>query len=376
MKKELLSLTLALTICLSLTVSVSADSPKSNFIDVADNAYYATAVAWAVQSKITSGTSATTFNPDQTCTTAQVITFLWRSQNQPESSIQNPYSDVKSSDYYYKAALWAHEKGLVNSTKFNGSTPCTRSATVTYLWRLAGSPSAPSVNFTDVPNNASYAKAVAWAVSKGITSGTTATTFSPNASSTRGQIVTFLYRDLADATSDGHGLAHYSLEPTAVLNKEYPYTTPCQDNKSITTTGTVKFTDYTRKSLGNGYDELSINVIYTFSDDAAYEFGYSCRGGAVDYYLYTIGEETKDSIYDGTTINWNGKTYTECNDKQEIIAGGWDGDIGVVKANCTAKIPTGYDGFVVMAYVIPPDVTDSDHILLSEYDNLIMFRCA
>lgn len=165
---------------------------KPKFTDVTTNAYYADAVAWAVEKGITAGTSDTTFSPNSTCTTAQILTFLWRSQGQPEPTIKNPFSDIKENDYFYKAALWASEKGLVSGSTFRGNAPCTRSATVTYLWKLAGSPSAPAASFTDVSS-----MAVSWAVSKNITSGTSATTFSPEATCTRGQIATFLFRAYA-----------------------------------------------------------------------------------------------------------------------------------------------------------------------------------
>lgn len=174
-------------------------SSKPAFTDVADSAYYAAPVAWAVENGITSGTTTTTFSPNATCTTAQILTFLWRAKGSPEpTSKTNTFTDIKESDYYYKAALWAKENGLISGTTFNGSTPCTRAATVTYLWKLAGSPSAASASFTDVPVTAKYSQAVAWAVSKGVTSGTSATTFSPDTTCTRAQIVTFLYRAYAD----------------------------------------------------------------------------------------------------------------------------------------------------------------------------------
>ena len=167
------------------------------FTDVSANAYYADAVLWAVENGITSGTSATTFSPNNICTTAQILTFLWRANGSPAASGGNPFTDVSASAYYYQAARWAREKGLISGSAFNGDTPCTRAATVTYLWKLAGQPSAGASGFTDVPSSASYAQAVAWAVQEGITSGTSASTFSPNNTCTRAQIVTFLYRDMA-----------------------------------------------------------------------------------------------------------------------------------------------------------------------------------
>lgn len=174
------------------TTPTTPSTPK--FTDIAANACYADAVAWAVEKDITAGTSDTTFSPESTCTTAQILTFLWRSQGQPEPTIKNQFTDVKESDYFHKAALWASEKGLISGSTFGGNTPCTRAATVTYLWKLAGSPSAPAASFADIPGDSEYASAVAYAVSEKITAGTSATTFSPEATCTRGQIVTFLYR--------------------------------------------------------------------------------------------------------------------------------------------------------------------------------------
>lgn len=164
-----------------------------NFKDVAPSAYYFTPVKWAVENNITSGTSATTFSPNQTCTNAHILTFLWRAKGSPEPAINNPFVDVKTTDYYYKAALWAYDNGLISGNQFGGSAPCTRGTTVTYLWKLAGSPDVGESSFADAGQ---YSSAVAWAVKQGITSGTSATTFSPDKACTRGQIVTFLYRDL------------------------------------------------------------------------------------------------------------------------------------------------------------------------------------
>ena len=161
------------------------------------DAYYADAVEWAVDKGITSGTSATTFSPDTTCTTAQILTFLWRANGSPAASGGNPFSDVPADAYYYQAALWAGEKGLISGSVFNGDTPCTRAATVTYLWKLAGQPSVGASGFTDVPAGSDYAQPVASAVEEGITTGTSATAFSPDTTCTRAQIMTFLYRDMA-----------------------------------------------------------------------------------------------------------------------------------------------------------------------------------
>ncbi len=170
----------------------------SAFSDVSTKAYYSDPVQWALMNDITSGTSATTFSPDASCTRAQAVTFLWRAAGSPKpSSTKNPFTDVKAGTYYYGAVLWAVEQGITSgttSTTFSPDTVCDRSQIVTFLYRANGSPSANGEAFSDVPSNSYYSSAVKWAVAQGITSGTSNTTFSPSANCTRGQIVTFLYR--------------------------------------------------------------------------------------------------------------------------------------------------------------------------------------
>lgn len=171
-----------------------------DFTDVAEGAYYYDAVAWAVQNGITNGTSATTFGPDVSCTRAQMVTFLWRAAGSPEpTTANNPFTDVQAGSYYYDAVLWAVEQGITSGTSATTFAPdatVTRAQTVTFLWRQAGAPVVNyAMSFTDVDANAYYGEAVRWAVSEGVTSGTSATTFSPDMDCTRAQIVTFLYRD-------------------------------------------------------------------------------------------------------------------------------------------------------------------------------------
>ena len=177
---------------------VKSEQPnQTDFADVPANAYYADAVAWAVSKGITSGTTATTFSPDASCTRAQMVTFLWRAAGSPKVSGSNPFKDVAANAYYYDAVLWAVENGITSGTSATTFAPdatVTRGQTVAFLWRAAGSPKASGTHFADVSSNAYYADAVAWAVEKGITSGTSATTFSPDADCTRAQIVTFLFR--------------------------------------------------------------------------------------------------------------------------------------------------------------------------------------
>ena len=189
------------TVPLTLKVDLSGipSASQSGFSDVAADAYYAKPVEWAVSHQVTSGTSATTFSPDAKCTRAQIITFLWRASGSPEpAGTGNPFSDVSSDAYYYKAVLWAGEKGIVSGGSFSPDAPCTRAMAVEFMWKQAGSPDAGSAVFGDVPAGASYNGAVAWAVAHNITAGTSGTTFSPDATCTRGQIMTFLYRGLAE----------------------------------------------------------------------------------------------------------------------------------------------------------------------------------
>lgn len=177
----------------------TAEGESPSFTDVKADAYYADAVSWAVRNGITTGTTATTFSPNNTCTVAQVTTFLYRANGSPDMSLSGGdfYEDVTPNDWYVDAANWAYNEGL-SVGRFGGNDPCTRGMVVTYLWILAGKPSAGTSGFSDVPDDLYCAEAVAWAIQKGITSGTTATTFSPNATCTRGQVMTFLYRDMAN----------------------------------------------------------------------------------------------------------------------------------------------------------------------------------
>ena len=166
----------------------------SGFVDVSPGQYFYEPVMWAVDCGITNGTSETTFSPHNTCTRNHILTFLWRANGSPTALISNPFTDVDTLKDFGKAAVWAYEKGLVSGKQFNGGAPCSRADVVTYLWKLAGRPSAGRNAFQDVPSNADYAQAVSWAVERGVTKGTTDTTFEPSKTCTRGQIVTFLYR--------------------------------------------------------------------------------------------------------------------------------------------------------------------------------------
>lgn len=171
------------------------------FVDLSKNAYYFTPVLWAVNNGITSGMDETHFVPDGICTRAQVVTFLWRSAGKPEpKTTVNPFQDVKKGRFYEKAVLWAYETGItigMDATHFSPDSPCNRAQVVTFLHRFRGCPE-PEITtaFPDVRSRDYYYKAVLWAAQRGITVGMDGGYFRPTLSCTRAQIVTFLYRDV------------------------------------------------------------------------------------------------------------------------------------------------------------------------------------
>ena len=167
------------------------------FSDVSTSAYYYDAVKWAVENGVTDGVSATLFAPYEPCTRGQIVTFLWRAAGSPEPKTASSFADVPASAYYAKAVAWAVENGITNGmtdTAFAPDATCTRGQSVTFLYRALKGTASGSASFTDVKSDAFYADAVNWAVASDVTNGTSATTFSPNADCTRAEIVTFLYR--------------------------------------------------------------------------------------------------------------------------------------------------------------------------------------
>ena len=186
------------------TKCVRCDATRNNpFVDVPEESYFINPVLWAVENGITTGVGDTHFAPDGACTRGQVVTFLWRAMGEPEHSVtENPFVDVTEEDYYYDAVLWAYENGIttgVGATHFNPAGECGREQVVTFLWRTMGEPASDAeVSFTDVAADAYYATAVAWAVENGITTGLDVTFFGVGTVCTRAQVVTFLYRTLAE----------------------------------------------------------------------------------------------------------------------------------------------------------------------------------
>ena len=188
-------------VTVAATFKVEQSTGKNPFIDVPAGSYYEDAVAWAVEKGITGGTSAVTFDPNGNCTRAQAVTFLWRAAGSPAPKTKvMPFADVKAGSYYYDAVLWAMEQGITKGTSdtmFSPNATCTRAQIVTFLWRANGSPAVSGNSaFTDVAADAYYAAAVTWAEKNGVTGGIGGGLFGSNNNCTRAQIVTFLYRSV------------------------------------------------------------------------------------------------------------------------------------------------------------------------------------
>ena len=187
-------------VTIEATFAEIVEEPAIVFVDVPASEYYYDAVYWAVANGVTNGTTAATFTPERTVTRAEMVTFLWRAHGSPapRSSV-NPFTDVTSDMYYYDAVLWAVENGVTNGTSattFSPDATVTRAQAVTFQWRAAGSPAVSGGSFADVADGAYYVGSVAWAVSNGITNGTGGNNFSPDVGVSRAQAVTFLYRQL------------------------------------------------------------------------------------------------------------------------------------------------------------------------------------
>ena len=295
--KKILSMILSLAMLLSvMAVMVSAEG-SNPFTDVKESDYYYEPVLWAVENKVTTGTSETTFSPNDPCTRAQVVTFLWRSAGNPEpSSTDNPFKDVAESTYYYKAVLWAVEEGITNGTSettFSPDDPCTRAQVVTFLWRADGAtaPEKSDNPFKDVAAGEYYYNAVLWAVEKKITTGTSDTTFSPDETCIRAQIVTFLYRYMMGKSAelsirfqpeDYHMSS--SMETAEFLIQVSGGTAPY----------TFQWTIY--------YDDMTVEAEPVVSDSPIHVFRYVFSDYDFDEYSYiTVGCDVEDA--EGAMVN-------------------------------------------------------------------------
>lgn len=173
------------------------EAPTQSFADVSTDAYYYEAVKWAAKNSITGGVGNGLFAPDAPCTRAQIVTFLWRAAGSPEPKNASSFSDVPASAYYARSVAWAVENGITTGTgngRFSPDATCTRAQSVTFLYRALSTRAEGTAEFRDVPKNAYYADAVAWAAANGITTGIGGGLFGPDNDCTRAQIVTFLFR--------------------------------------------------------------------------------------------------------------------------------------------------------------------------------------
>ena len=222
--RRIIAWILVLASCFGM-LSVTASAASLPFTDVASDAYYAVPVAWAVEKGITTGVAESTFAPNDTCTRGQVVTFLYRAAGSPEpAETTHNFTDISEGAYYYKAVLWAVEKGITTGTSdttFSPDGTCTRGQVVTFLYRAAGSPEPTETthNFTDIHEGDYYYKAVLWAVENGITKGVSDTAFDPNGTCTRGQVVTFLYRYFSAEEAPETPLPDDRGETTLVLKE-------------------------------------------------------------------------------------------------------------------------------------------------------------
>lgn len=198
----------------------------AGFADVAADTYYYDAVLWAAGNGVTAGTDDTHFSPNRPCTRAQVVTFLWRAAGCPKAEGKTPFIDVAADTYYSDAVTWAYEQGITggtSATTFSPNTAVTRAQVVTLLYRYEKPAAGTAVNpFADVQKNAYYYDAVQWAYADGVTDGTDETHFSPNTVCTRGQIVTFLYRDFTAEPSERNSVAALLAEAAAYVLKTTP----------------------------------------------------------------------------------------------------------------------------------------------------------
>ena len=213
-------ISMLLVLCLALSL-LPFGAAAANFQDVAHGAYYYDAVDWALNHdpQITKGTSATTFSPNSTCKRCEVVTFLWRAFGAEKMTGENPFMDVKSSDYFYDAVLWAAKKGVTagtDATHFSPNVPCTREQVATFLWRACAKPdSTLQVSpFADVLNKQMYSyEPILWAYENGVTKGTSENAFSPKVYCTRAQIVTFLYRALSQPLTPAEQPTRLTFQP-------------------------------------------------------------------------------------------------------------------------------------------------------------------
>lgn len=259
--RQIISVTLILVVLFFSTPDLTANA-AGGFSDVPSGQYYTDPVIWAVKNSITNGTSTDTFSPNAGCTRGQIVTFLWRANGSPAPKVNtNPFLDVKEGQYYYQPILWAIENQITNgtsSTTFSPEEVCTRGQVVTFLWRNVSSPKVSGNNaFKDVKASDYYATAVMWAVQNGITNGTSQSTFSPNEKCTRAQIVTFLYRYAGNGNNgDGDNTDHHfsgELPYIFNINSHVFHYSNCSSVSRMNEENKVVFEGTREEAIAKGY---------------------------------------------------------------------------------------------------------------------------
>jgi len=295
-KSRVLPALLAMAMLFSVAFSVTATASELTFSDVPSNAYYYEAVSWAISNEITNGTSSTTFSPDDSCTRAQAVTFIYRYYGAEWGNGSTNFDDVPPSAYYAPAVAWAVNGDITNgtsATKFSPDATCTRAQIVTLLYRCAGEPDVTSsVTFSDVDTSGYYADAVLWAISEGITAGTSTSTFSPDDVCTRAQIVTFLYR------YDGHPIAPVTpVEPTPT-----PTPTPSPVQPTVEQTNALAKAESYLKVSSFSYEKLIDQLEYVgFSHEAAV---YAADNCGADWYEQALSKAK--SYLNISAFSWQG----------------------------------------------------------------------
>lgn len=349
------------------------------FVDVVPSDYFFNPVAWSVHNGVT--TASPRFQPNLSSTRAQALTFIWRAVGSPEPALTvSPYSDVSPSDYYYKPVLWSFEKGVASNTgdgRFHGDDPVTRGQAATFLYRAVDAPAVTARNpFTDVSPADYYYDAVLWAYENGVTSGTSETTFDPDGSVNRAQIITFIYRTFGDGqiyeeTDDG-AADFEKLGLNAMTVSESPwgpftYRTTCYENKSEKTYGEVTVTDYTVAPLDDydltmaeemgwdltGYECRSISFNVRFNDWGSQNYGVTMGNCLEDYYTVRLHDDT---LYSGTDadgydfvgydVQWKDRIWP-CYRWVNGEWSDWENDETSYYYWAMFYVPVGYDGTVV-----------------------------
>lgn len=400
MKKMKSLLCWALMSVLLLGMSVNCMAAVNPFTDVKKSDYYYGPVLWAVENNITAGTSKTTFSPNAACTRAQTVTFLWRAAGCPATTGKtNPFTDVKKSDYFYNAVLWAVENSVTagtSKTTFSPNDACTRGQIVTFMWRSEGALEVSAANpFTDVKKSDYYYNAVLWAVKNEVTTGVSKDAFAPGDTCTRGQIVTFLYRYVGSSFDILIQPANYFMTSSSadasftvnVTDGIAPYTYQwyvCYDNKEVPLTPVItSATVNTSKHQITDYDFDDYNTIraYCVITDA---LGHTVKSNYVNVVQYVSMRITAQPVnYQMTSSSEDASFHVNISGGMAPYTYQWyvcyDGDkvpaqsqLDIITGNTFIKQFTDYDFDDYRTIEVYCVITDSaNHSVTTNYASVL-----